>query len=99
MSKKKGNSSVKLVLTQLVLDIFEQSRNIPLNYKQVSAKLNIQDPESREIILEILKEETKKNILKEISHGKFQLRELKTFIEGIVDMTNDGSAYIVTDDE
>src|SRR3569833_1390571 len=99
MSKKKNNSSVKQVLTQLVLDIFEQSNGIPLNYKQVSAKLNIQDPESREIILEILKEEAQKTTLKELSHGKFQLRELKTFVEGVVDMTNDGAAYIVTDDE
>jgi ribonuclease R len=97
--KKKHNSSIKQVLTQLVLDIFEQNSNTPLNYKQVSAKLNIQDQESREIILDILKDETKKTVLKELSPGKFQLRELKTFVEGIVDMTNDGSAYIVTDDE
>lgn len=98
MSKKKNQSSVKQVLTQLVLDIFEQNGNTALNSKQVSAKLNIRDPESREIIFEILKEEAQKNVLKEISHGKFQLHELKTFIEGIVDLTNDGSAYIVTDD-
>src|ERR1700744_1567247 len=98
MSKNKSNSSIKQVLTQLVLDIFEKDSNTPLNYKQVSAKLNINDPESREIILEILKEEVQKSVLKEVSHGKFQLHELKTFIEGIVDLTNDGSAYIVTDD-
>ena len=98
MSKKKSNSSIKLVLSQLVLDIFEQTGNAPLNYKQVSAKLNVRDPESRETILEILKDEAKKGTLKEVSHGKFQLRELKTFIEGVVDLTNDGSAYIVTDD-
>jgi len=99
MSKKKNHSSVKQVLTQLVLDIFEQSSNTPFNAKQVSAKLNIRDPESRDIIFEILKEEAQKTTLKELSPGKFQLRELKTFIEGVVDMTNDGSAYIVTDDD
>lgn len=99
MSKKKtSNNSVKQVLTQLVLDVFEQNGNQPLNYKQVSAKLNVRDPESRETILEILKEEAKKDTLKEISHGKFQLVELKTFVEGRVDMTTDGSAFIVTDD-
>jgi ribonuclease R len=37
-------------------------------------------------------------VLKEISPGKFQLLELKTFVEGKVDLTNDGSAFIVTDD-
>jgi ribonuclease R len=100
MSKhKKNNSSIHQVLTQMVLDIFEQNGNTPLNYKQVSAKLNVRDPESREIIDEILQEEVKKSVLKEITHGKYQLLELKTFIEGVVDLTNDGSAFIVTDDE
>ncbi|WP_426588783.1 ribonuclease R [Mucilaginibacter sp. R-33] len=100
MSKrKKNNSSIHQVLTQMVLDIFEQNGNTPLNYKQVSAKLNVRDPESREIIYDILKDEVKRSVLKEISPGKFQLLELKTFIEGVVDLTNDGSAFIVTDDE
>ena len=99
MSKKKNSSSINQVLTQMVLDIFEQNGNTPLNYKQVSAKLNIRDPEAREVIFDILKEEAKKNVIKELSPGKFQLLELKTFIEGSVDLTNDGSAFIVTDDE
>ncbi|MDB5144654.1 MAG: Ribonuclease [Mucilaginibacter sp.] len=99
MSKNKKSSSIKQVLTQMVLDIFEQNGNTPLNYKQVAAKLNILDPESKGIILDILKEEAKKSVLRELSPGKFQLLELKTFIEGKVDLTNDGSAFIVTDDE
>jgi ribonuclease R len=99
MSKKKTNPSVKQVLTELVLGVFEQNGNTPLNYKQVAAKLNIREPESRETILEILEEEAKKQTLKEITPGKFELLELKTFVEGKVDMTNDGSAFIVTDEE
>ncbi|GAA4909739.1 ribonuclease R [Mucilaginibacter defluvii] len=98
MSKKKSTSTIKQVLTQMVLGVFEENGNTPLNYKQVAAKLNVRDPESREIILEILKEESKKDTIKQISPGKFQILELKTFIEGKVDMTNDGSAFIVTDD-
>src|SRR5579872_4259497 len=99
MSKNKNSSSIKQVLTQMVLDIFEKNSGTPFNYKQVSAKLNIHDPESRETIYEILKEEAQKNTLKEVTHGKFQLLELKTFIEGKVDLTADGSAYIVTEDK
>ena len=100
MSKKKNtNSSMNKVLTQLVLDVFEQNGNTPLNYKQVSAKLNIRDPESRDVIGDILKDEAFKQVLKEVAPGKFQLLELKTFVEGKVDLTNDGSAFIVTDDE
>ncbi len=100
MAKKKNiNNSVKQVLTQLVLDVFEQNAREALNYKQVSSKLNIREPESRETILEILKDEARNNVLQEISPGKFKVLELKTFVEGRVDMTNDGSAFIVTDDE
>lgn len=100
MSKKKNtNSSINKVLTQMVLDVFEQNGNTPLNYKQVSAKLNIREPESRDVIRDIMDEETFKQVLKEVSPGKFQLLELKTFVEGKVDLTNDGSAFIVTDDE
>jgi len=99
MSKKKKSSTINEVLTQMVLDIFEQNGNTPLNYKQVSAKLNIHDPEAKYTILEILQEEAFKQVLKEISPGKFQLIELKTFVEGKVDLTNDGSAFIITDDE
>ncbi len=99
MSKKKNHPSISQVFTKLVLDVFEQNGNTPLNFKQVSAKLNIHDPEAREVIHEILRTETKNNILKEISQGRYQLLELKTFIEGVVDMTTDGSAFIVTADE
>jgi ribonuclease R len=98
-NKKKSSSSINQVLTQMVLDIFEQNGNTPLNYKQVSAKLNVRDPEAKNTIYDILKEEAFKQVLKEVAPGKFQLLELKTFVEGKVDLTNDGSAFIVTDDE
>jgi len=100
MSTKKANA-VKQVLTQLIADVFEKSGNKALNYKQISAKLNIADPSSKQTILTVLQEESKlkSGIFKEIEKGKFALRELKTFIIGKVDMTADGSAFIVTDDE
>lgn len=98
MSKKKSNS-FNLVLNKLITDVFEKSENKPLNYKQVASKLNLHDDESRALILEILKEETKKGILNEPEKGKFLLKQLKTFVTGKVDMTSDGSAYIVSEDE
>lgn len=98
MSKKKSNS-FNLVLSKLITDVFEKSGNKPLNYKQVAAKLKLHDDESRGLILDILKEETKKGILNEPEKGKFILKQLKTFVSGKVDMTSDGSAYIVSEDE
>lgn len=96
---KKKSSQIKLVLTQLISDVLENNNNEALNYKQVCAKLNIQDIESRETILEILKEQAHKGIFVEPEKGKFKLKDLKTFITGKVDMTADGAAFIIPDDE
>ncbi len=98
MSKKKINN-FNLVLTKLITDVFEKSGNKPLNYKQVASKLNLHDDETRVLILEVLKEETRKKILQEPEKGKFILKQLKTFVTGKVDMTSDGSAYIISEDE
>ena len=98
MAKKKS-SHIHVVFNQLISDIFEKNNNKALNYKQIAAKLNLKDPESKEIILALLQDESKKGLFKEVEKGKFQLKELKTLVTGVVDMTNDGSAFIVTDDE
>ena len=79
MAKKKSNH-IKLVFTQLIKDIVEREGNKPLNYKQISAKLNLHDEESRQIIREVLEDESFKGTFKEVEKGKFQLRELKTFL-------------------
>lgn len=98
MSKKKPNN-FNLILTKLISGVFEKSGNKALNYKQVASRLNLHDEESRELILQILKDETRKGLLSEPERGKFILKELKTFVTGRVDMTADGSAYIVSEDE
>src|SRR5690606_3771020 len=98
MAKKKSNHLI-VVFTQLITDILEKGGNAPMNYKQIAAKLNLTDPESRETILVVLKEETRKGIFIEPQKGKFQLKELKTIITGKVSMTSDGSAFIIPDDE
>ncbi|WP_316829727.1 ribonuclease R [Pedobacter aquatilis] len=98
MAKRKS-ANIKLVLNQLVSDVFEKNSNQPLNYKQVSAKLSLSDQESRETILEILKEGKGAGIFLEPEKGKFKLKELQNFLTGRVDMTADGSAYIIPDDE
>ncbi|ACU03842.1 MULTISPECIES: ribonuclease R [Pedobacter] len=98
MAKKKS-AHLELVLIQLISDVLEKSNKEALNYKQVSAKLNLTDADSRETISEILKEQARKGVFSEPEKGKFRLKDLKTFITGKVDMTADGAAFIIPDDE
>jgi ribonuclease R len=98
MAKSK-NAQFKLVLSQLISDIFEKNKNIALNHKQVAAKLNLTDKTAIDTILEVLIEQTEKGVFVRPERGKFKLKDLKTFVTGTVDMTADGSAFIVPDDE
>ena len=98
MSDHQGNS-IKHVLTQLIVNVFEKSANKPINVKQVAAALNIIDPASKATVLEILEDETENGIFLEVSKGKYQLHEVKAFMTGKIDMANDGSAFLIADDE
>ena len=98
MAKNKS-SHLKQVLTQLISDVLDKHKTKALNYKQVSAELNISDADSKQTILDVLKEQSQKGLFEEPEKGKFRLKDLKTFITGKVDMTADGAAFIIPDDE
>jgi len=98
MAKNKS-SHLKQVLTQLISDVLDKHKTKALNYKQVSAELNIVDADSKQTILDVLKEQSQKGLFEEPEKGKFRLKDLKTFITGKVDMTADGAAFIIPDDE
>lgn len=98
MTKLK-NAQFKLVLVQLITDIFNKNKNTALNHKQVAAKLNVKDKKGVEVILEALKEEAGKGKFIQPERGKFRLKDLKTFVTGTVDMTAEGSAFIIPDEE
>ncbi len=97
--KSRKENPYKEVLTQLIVDIFEKSGNQALNYKQVAAKLNISDSDSKVAIADILSDGSKTSLFQQPERGKFKLRQLNVYVTGKVDMTADGSAFIVPDDE
>ncbi|GGE17016.1 MULTISPECIES: ribonuclease R [Sphingobacterium] len=97
--KSKKENPYKEVLTQLIVDIFEKSGNTALNYKQVAAKLNITDTDSKVTISDILTDGSRTGQFNQPERGKFQLKQLHVYVTGKVDMTADGSAYIVPEDD
>ncbi len=53
MAKQK-NSAIKNILQQLILDAFAEQMHQNFNYKQIAAKLNVEDLVTRQLILEIV---------------------------------------------
>lgn len=96
MTKKK-NLAIKNILTQLVQEVFANNLTQIFNYKQISAKLNIDDNDTRQIINEIIVELKNKGILDEPDKGKYQLKAKPNHVDGIIDMAQNGSAYLMVD--
>jgi len=108
MSKRKHNkknhkrgstvSYNRKSLTNKILNIFNSEPGISLNYRQVGRLLSIKDNETKRLINNCLLELSEKGELVEIYRGKFKLKSKGAYITGKVDLTAQGSAYIVSEE-
>ncbi len=98
MAKKKSEEQLGQVFTQLILNILTQSKDKPLNYKQICSKLNLTDIDSREAIQQILMDEVLKGTLEEKEKGKFIIKSLNAYVTGLIAMASTGSAFLVSKD-
>ncbi len=103
MSKKRSprngkKKSAGKKMANDILKVFFENEGKSLNYKQVSAKLNITDTSSRNEVIRqfgLLKAEGR---IVEEDRGRFKLKHSKSYIVGRVDMTSSGAAYVISDD-
>ncbi len=90
-----------------VLRIFSNDPFSAFNYKQVSARLGINDKASKELVINVIHKLVKTDALKEDSRGKYKLNPSyvnenlmpTSYITGTVDMKQTGKAYIIIDKE
>ncbi|KAB2813877.1 ribonuclease R [Phaeocystidibacter luteus] len=106
MSKKKKNrrargSSGRAAglgdIRQKTLTLFERNANQSFNYKQIASRLGLVPSQVRENLEALLKEMANRGDLIEIGRGKYKLKFHANHVEGVVDMTSSGNAYIVND--
>jgi len=103
MSRQKGkgkkSSGISRESTiEKVLQVLSAAPQQGFNYKQIAKRLNINDPAGRQMLSEILKEQAKKEIIKEICQGKFSAKVSRGYITGTVDMTRMGYGFVTSDE-
>ncbi|NVO08556.1 MAG: ribonuclease R [Bacteroidales bacterium] len=96
--KKAKNGLGKKALTKEILQIFANNPTYTYNYKQLAKLLDIKDDGPRKMITEILYELLSGNTLDEVYAGKFKLKALAGYSTGVIEMNNDGTAQVITDD-
>jgi ribonuclease R len=93
-AKNKGISN----LSNTILSILKKDRNQAFNYKQIAAKLGVNDASSRNQIIKKLAQLKLKGDIEELERGKFKPIVNTEYFTGIFDASSKGNGYIISDD-
>ena len=92
MSKKKKTDRN---IRGKVLNIFKENPSKLFNYKQIASKLNIKDTQKRNSVIKAIGQLNAQKIINQRRPGKYVfVVDNKDFIEGIIEMTTSGNAYL-----
>jgi len=100
MPKKKNKKNKNKIdnLSQTILQILRKDHSKPFNYKQIAAKLNLDDPSSRNQIIKKLKNLQGKGTIQEVDRGKYIITPSQNYYTGKVDIAGRGQGYIIVDE-
>ncbi len=94
---KKKNNTIKH-LSENVFKIFNQNSSQTFNYKQIAAKLKIEENNGKQQIIQNIEELKSSGKIKETERGKYKVIQNEHYYEGKVDVTSRGNAYVICDD-
>ncbi len=96
--KKRRKSSNKINnLTNTILSLLKKDRNQSFNYKQIAAKLGVNDASSRNQIIKTLAKLAGKQEIEQVERGKFKAITNAEYHKGILDMASKGNGYVICD--
>lgn len=101
MSKqKKQQKRLKRLhkIEKAILGTLKEDALKSFNYKQVASRLNINDDFEKRMVMESLEKLAKDEKVETTGRGKYRFKHFEHYIEGYVDMTQKGSAYVISDD-
>lgn len=93
---KKSKRS-KIEFRQEILSLFSKNSKKPLNPVQVASALGLVDREGRRIIERSLEELVEQGALESTGPGKYKIIISANAVEGVIDATSRGSAYLISD--
>lgn len=96
MTRKNNRKSSNKIsnLTDTILSILKKERNQNFNYKQIAAKLSVNDASSRNQIIKKLHQLKAKQEIEEVERGKFKAIVNTEYYTGIIDINTKGSGYV-----
>ena len=97
-SNKKKSTPNTEDFSRKILGILRKDPGQAFNYKQIAAKIGVDDPGSRNKIIRNLAQLAAKKKIQETERGKFQLLGTDDYYRGVVDLTAKGSGYVIVEE-
>lgn len=95
--RKRGKKKSSDNFAQQILTILRKEHSKTFNYKQLAARLGVDDPSSRNHIVKSLKRLQGEGSIEEIGRGKYKLTPSKNYVTGIMDITSRGRGYVIVE--
>ena len=108
--KKKDKGDGSALLKKALLVLFRKHPTRRFNHKQINKLLKQHDPElysmhfftddreaNRKLILLLMSELVEEGELLEVDTGRYRVVPVQQFIEGVIDITSNGSAYVMNE--
>ncbi len=93
----KQHTSYLLNLEKDIIHLFLKKPSQAMNFKQVAAALGKNTHKEKNEVIKVLQKLRGQEQLDEINKGKFKLTTQEDPIEGIIDFTSSGAAYVIVD--
>ncbi|MCJ7466729.1 MAG: ribonuclease R [Maribacter sp.] len=96
--KKKAKNHRKNEITKGIFTVLEKEPQKSFNYKQIAAKIGVEDAQDRNLLIKRLVELKENKRIIEEGRGDYKaVVSTKTFHTGTVDITGRGNAYIIVE--
>src|SRR6201997_1045001 len=95
-TKDKSSAKINSNLAGEVLNAFKHNAAKLLNYRQISALVDVDDEPQRLQIIQIMEVLKNQGMISEKEPGKFQFKESDNYVNGTIDFIASGAAYVVT---
>ena len=92
------NQRNKLSLIKDVMRVFNRNPTKLYNYKQIAADAGVHSEAERMLINHLLQDLKNQSFLEEIERGKYKLKLNEKYITGRIEVTQSGSAYVISEE-
>ncbi len=93
----KQHSTRLLNVSRDIISLFLKKPNQSLNFKQVATELGKKTHKEKNEIIKVLQKLRAEDRLEEVTKGKYRLVEQEDTIEGTIDFTSSGAAYVIVE--